>query len=131
MLNSGYKFRQVSLQTRQWLLFFIGLQTRTDKLRYLLIFKDSEVNLSNDKLDCILYLIEKYKHKNDTKLLTIISLFVELFYKDLSMRKNNNFNMYSINKYKILKQINDAKQFNLDKNNLFTSLTGILQHESK
>ena len=100
-------------------------------LRYLLIFKDSEVSLSNDKLDCILYLIEKYKHKNDTKLLTIISLFVELFYKDLSMRKNNNFNMYSINKYKILKQINDAKQFNLDKNNLFTSLTGILQHESK
>ena len=100
-------------------------------LKYLLIFKDSDIDLSKDKLDCILYLIEKYKHKNDTKLLTIISLFIELFYKNLSLGNNKNFSLYSINKFKLLNQINDAKKFNLDKKNLFTSLIGTLEHESK
>ena len=100
-------------------------------LKYLLIFKDSQIDFSNYKLDCILYLIEKYKHKNDTKLLTLISLFVELFYKDLYLKDNKKFSLYSINKFKLLKQINDAKIFNLDKRNLFTSLIGTLEHESK
>jgi len=100
-------------------------------LKYLLIFQDSDIDLSNDKLDCILYLIKKYKQKNDTKLLTIISLFIELFYKDLTLRNNKNFNLYSINKFKLLNQINDARKFNLDKKNLFTSLIGTLDHESK
>jgi len=100
-------------------------------LKYLLIFKDSDIDLSKDKLDCILYLIEKYKRKNDTKLLTIISLFIELFYKNLSLRNNKNFSLYSINKFKLLSQINDARQFNLDKKNLFTSLIGTLEHESR
>ena len=66
-------------------------------LKYLLIFKDSDINLSNDKLDCILCLIEKYNYKNDTKLLTIISLFIELFYKHLSLKNNKNSTLYSIN----------------------------------
>ena len=100
-------------------------------LKYLLIFKDSDIDLPNDKLNCILYLIEKYKHKNDTKLLTFISLLIELFYKDLSLKNNKNFNLYSINKFKLLNQINDAKKFNLDKKNLFTSLIATLEHESK
>ena len=38
---------------------------------------------------------------------------------------------YSINKFKLLNQINDAKKFNLDKKNLFTSLIATLEHESK
>ncbi len=100
-------------------------------LRYLVIFKDSNINLSKNKLECILYLIDKYKHKNDGELLTIISSFVELFYKELSISKNKDFNIYSMNKYKLLHQINDAKQFNLDKKNLFTSIIGTLHHETK
>ena len=100
-------------------------------LRYLLIFKDRDIDLSNDKLDCILYLIEKYKNENDTKLLTFISLFIELFYKDLSLRNNKDFDIYSINKFKLLNQIKNARKFNLDKKNLFTSLIGTLEHESK
>ena len=100
-------------------------------LKYLLIFNDSNLDLSNDKLGCIFYLIEKFKNKKDTKLLTFISLFIELFYRDLSLRNNKNFNLYSINKFKLLNQINDSRKFNLDKKNLFTSLIGTLEHESK
>ena len=63
--------------------------------------------------------------------LTIISLFIELFYKDLSLKNNKNSTLYSINKFKLLNQINDARQFNLDKKNLFTSLIGAVEHESR
>jgi DNA polymerase III subunit delta' len=100
-------------------------------LRYLLIFKDSNLSPTNDKLECISYILDKYKNKNDTELLTTISFFVELFYKDLSVRNSKNYNIHSINKYKLLRQINDTKQFNLDKNNLFTSLINTLQNETK
>ena len=100
-------------------------------LRYLLIFKDTNINLSKDKLKCILYLIDKYGNKNDEESLTIISSFVELFYKDLSTSKDKDFNIYSMNKNKLLEQINDAKHFNLDKKNLFTSLIDTLYHETK
>ena len=100
-------------------------------LRYLIIFKDSNIDLSKNKLECILYLIDKYKHKNDAESLTIISSFVELFYKDLSINKNKDFNIYSMNKYKLIQQINDAKQFNLDKKNLFTSIIGTLNYETR
>ena len=81
-------------------------------------------------LSACLY-FHKYKYKNDTKLLTVISLFIELFYKDLSLKNNKNSNLYSINKFKLLGQINAARQFNLDKKNLFTSLIGTLEHESR
>ena len=71
-------------------------------LKYLLIFKDSDINLSSNKLDCIFYLIEKYNHKKDVKLLTIISLFIELFYMDLSLKNNKDLDLYLINKFKLL-----------------------------
>ena len=100
-------------------------------LRYLLIFKDTNINFSKDKFECILYLIDKYGIKNDDESLSIISSFVELFYRDLSISKNKDFNIYSMNKNKLLKKINDAKLFNLDKKNLFTSLISTLGHETK
>ena len=86
---------------------------------------------SKDKLECILYLIDKYGNKNDEESLTIISSFVELFYKDLFISKNKDFNIYSMKKNKLLEQINDAKRFSLDKKNLFTSLISTLYHETK
>ena len=76
-------------------------------------------------------MIDKYGNKNDEESLTIISSFVELFYKDLSTSKDKDFNIYSMNKNKLLEQINDAKHFNLDKKNLFTSLIDTLYHETK
>ena len=100
-------------------------------LKYLLILYDSNFDFLKDKLSCILYLIDKYKQKNNVQLLTFISLLIELFYNELSLRNNKNLNFYFVNKYKLLKQINDAKKFNLDKKNLFISLRETLENESK
>ena len=55
---------------------------------------------------------------------------IELFYNELSFRNNKKLHIYFYNKSKILKQINDVKKFNLDKNNLFISLQRMLKNDS-
>ena len=100
-------------------------------LKYLLILSESNIDLLKDKLSCIFYLIDKYKQKNDSQLLTFVSLLIELFYNDLSIKNNKNLNLYFANKFKLLKQIDHAKKFNLDKKNLLISIKGILEDESK
>ena len=100
-------------------------------LNYLIQFKDSDIDIYNDKLSCVLYLIEKYKSKKDFELLPIISLFIEQYYNELSLNNNENLNHYFINKHKIINEINNMKKFNLDKKNLLISIEGILKNEAR
>ncbi len=99
-------------------------------LKYLWILNISNIDLLKDKLSCILYLIDNYKQKNDPQLLTFISLLIELFYNELSVKNNNKLNLYFLNKSKLIKQIYDTKKFNLDKKNLLISILGTLENES-
>ena len=99
-------------------------------LKYLWILNISNIDLLKDKLSCILYLIDSYKQKNDPQLLTFISLLIELFYNELSVKNNNKLNLYFLNKSKLIKQIYDTKKFNLDKKNLLISILGTLENES-
>ena len=99
-------------------------------LKYLKILDDSNADYSKDKLSFISYLINKYKQKKDSQLLIFISLMIELLYKELSLKNYKKLNIYFYNKFKILKQINEMKKFNLDKNNLFISLQETLKNES-
>ena len=100
-------------------------------LNYLIHFKDSDIDIYNDKLSCIFYLIEKYKSKKDFELLPIISLFIEQYYNELSLNNKENLNQYFINKHKIINGINNMKKFNLDKKNLLISIEGILKNEAR
>ena len=99
-------------------------------LKYLKILDDSNVDYAKDKLSFISYLINKYKQKKDSQLLIFITLMIELLYKELSLKNNKKLNIYFYNKFNILKQINEMKKFNLDKNNLFISLQETLKNES-
>ena len=100
-------------------------------LKYLLILDESKINISEDKLSCILCLIERFKAKKDPELFTFISLFVELFYSDL-IKKNkiNSINLFE-NKNKILNHLNTMQKFNLDKKNLFVLIENILLRDAK
>ena len=100
-------------------------------LKYLVYFKNSNIDIYNDKVSCILYLIEKYKSEKDFELLSAISLFVEQYYNELSLNNNENINYYFINKLKIINEINNMKKFNLDKKNLLISIEGILKNEAR
>ena len=105
-------------------------ETPGNILKYLKILSDSNIDYSKNKLSCIFYLIDKYKHKKDPQLLIFISVMIEFFYNELSLKNNEKLSFYSYNKFKILKEINNVKKFNLDKNNLFISLQEILKNES-
>ena len=99
-------------------------------LRHLIILNNIKTESLQDKISCISYVIDQYNQKKDPQLLIFISSLVELFYYDLSLKNNENLNIYFYNKFKILHQINDARKFNLDKKNLFISLMEILKNES-
>ena len=109
---------------------YFYFETPGNILKYLTLFNENNLNFLDDKLSCIIYLIDKYKQKKDTQLLTLISLLVELFYNELSLKNSKNSNFYSANKINLVNQINDAKKFNLDKKNLFISLVEKLKNES-
>ena len=99
--------------------------------RYLLLLNDSNLNIIRDHLACILYLIDIYKNKNDFELLDFISILIENYYNELSLYNTNNLNSHFINKYKILYLISDMKKFNLDKKNLLTTITRVLENEAQ
>ena len=92
---------------------------------------NSNIDLLKDKSSCILYLIDKFKQKNDPELLTFISLLIELFYNELSLNNNKNLNQYSVNKFKLLQQIDHTKKFNLDRKNLLLSIKEIIENETR
>ena len=100
-------------------------------LKYLILFNNNNIDINNDKISCILYLIEKYKSKKDFALLSVASLFIELFYNELSIKNKNKLNYYYLNKQRAITEINDMKNFNLDKKSLLISLEGILKNEQK
>jgi len=63
--------------------------------------------------------------------LSLASIFIEHYYNDLSFNNRKNLNIYFVNKYKILNQINDMKKFNLDKKNILNSVYDILENEKQ
>ena len=105
-------------------------ETPGNILKYLCIFDNNNIDLFYNKLTSIKLLMEKYKHKSNPEFLNLISLLIEFFYSELSIKNNKKLINYFSNKYKILKQIYDAKKFNLDKKNLFINISGVLENES-
>ena len=97
----------------------------------MIALKDSNFNILENNLPCILFLIDKYKTKKDSELLNLITLLIENFYNKLSLNDNNNINNYFTNKNKILYLINDMKKFNLDKKNLLITIDNILKNEAQ
>ena len=110
---------------------FFYFESPGNLLKYLMALKDSNFNILENNLPCILFLIDKYKTKKDSELLNLITLLIENFYNKLSLNDSNNINTYFTNKNKILYLINDMKKFNLDKKNLFITIDDILKNEAQ
>ena len=110
---------------------FLYFDTPGNLYKYLLLLNDSNLDISKDHLNCIFYLMDIYKNKNDFELLDFISILIENYYSELSLYDTSNINIHFNNKYKISYLINDMKKFNLDKKNLLVSLTRILRNEKE
>ena len=110
---------------------FFYFESPGNLLKYLTVLKDSNFNILENNLPCILFLIDKYKTKKDSELLNLITLLIENFYNKLSLNDSNNINNYFTNKNKILYLINDMKKFNIDKKNLLITIDNILKNEAQ
>ena len=110
---------------------FFYYDTPGNVLKYLSLFNNLELDISRNHLSSILYLFDKYQELNDPDIVIVISLFIELFYRDLSTSSQKNINFIMYNKLKILNLLNDMKKYNLDKKNLFIIISNILKNDSK
>ncbi len=108
---------------------FLYFDTPGNLLKDSLILKNNNLNFSDSNLSIIMYLINIYKTKTSSEILNIIIKFIELFYRDLSLKNITNSNYYCFKKNKLLNLINDMKKFNLDKKNILTSVNIILASE--
>jgi hypothetical protein len=75
--------------------------------------------------------MDMYNSNKDLNLPNFITLFIEIFYNELSLKNSSNINTYFINKNKILSIIRDTNKFNLDKKNMFFTISKILKNEAK
>ena len=99
--------------------------------KYFLALDKVNINITENTLKCILHFIEKYNNEKNPETLSFLTLFIEKFYNELCLNNNKNLNSYFFNQSKILKQIDEMKQFNLNEKNIFIWLKNILQNETK
>ena len=124
---ADYDFTSTDLELNNFLYF----DTPGNFLKYFLILKESNLDISEDQLSCILYMMDIYKTKKDSELLNYITLFIENYYNHLAFNNVLNVNNYYNNKNKILYLITNMKKFHLDKKNLLFTIDKILKNEKK
>ena len=110
---------------------FLYFDTPGNFLKYLIILKDSNLDISKDHLSCILFFMELYRSEKNPKLLNFITLFIENFYNELSLNNSTNINHYYNNRNKILYLISDMNKFHLNKKDLLFTIDNILKDERR
>ncbi len=108
---------------------FLYFDTHGNLLKYLSTLKNSDFKISEDYLSCISYFMDLYNEKTDPKLLGFITLFIQNFYNQLSLKNSLFINNYYRNLNKILYLIDNMKKFHLDKKNLIFSIDKIIKNE--
>tara|TARA_B100001105_G_scaffold101621_1_gene81490 strand:+ start:22 stop:987 length:966 start_codon:yes stop_codon:yes gene_type:complete len=108
---------------------FLYFDTQGSLLKYLSILKNSNFKISEDYLSCISYFMDLYNEKTDPKLLGFITLFIQNFYNQLSLKNSLFINNYYRNLNKVLYLIDNMKKFHLDKKNLIFSIDKIIKNE--
>jgi DNA polymerase III delta prime subunit len=108
---------------------FLYFDTHGNLLKYLSTLKNSDFKISENYLSCISYLMDLYNEKTDPKLLSFITLFIQNFYNQLSLKNSLLINNYYRNLNKILYLIDNMKKFHLDKKNLIFSIDKIIKNE--
>ncbi len=108
---------------------FLYFDTHGNLLKYLSTLKNSDFKISEDYLSCISYFMDLYNEKTDPKLLGFITLFIQNFYNQLSLKNSLFISNYYRNLNKILHLIDNMKKFHLDKKNLIFSIDQIIKNE--
>jgi len=98
-------------------------------LKYIKIFEDNNIDFLNDKASCISCLMDNYEKTKDPQVYNFISLFIEIFYNELTNNYSKNIINYFYNKNLLLQKIRNNKKFNLNRKILFNSINEVLLNE--
>ena len=79
----------------------------------------------------ISWILSKLEFIFSCEIISLISLYIEIFYNELALSNSIYVNTYYLNNVKILKQIDDMKKFNLDEKSIFIWIKDILANEAK
>ena len=124
-ISSNYKIKNTSANIKKYLQY----DSPGNILRYSLILNDNDVELDNNNLSSIIYLLGLIKSKNDFKIINFVSIMIEKFYSDLSINDPTNATLYYVSKNKILYLIFNMKNFNSDIKNSIYLIFQILKNE--
>ena len=89
------------------------------------------VDLNKDYQSTVYFFIEKYLKDKSSEILSLIVLFIELYYNNQLLNGKTDINQSFSNYAKILQQISDMKKFNLGEKSIFLSIKNILENEKK
>jgi len=108
---------------------FLRFDTHGNLLNYLAILKETDFNLSDNYSSCITHLMDLYASQNDFKILNYLSIFIQNFYNQLSLKNSLLISTYQRNLNEIMNIIYNTKKFNLDKKNLIFTINKIIANE--
>lgn len=100
-------------------------------IKYISYLDKENVALLKNTLYCINYFIDGYINDKNPEYLPFISVFIEKYYNELSLKKIKNVNNLFFNFSNILKKIHEMKKFNLNKKDIFFDIKNILLNDSK
>jgi len=100
-------------------------------INYLMILNQTNnISILKNKLSVVLYFLEKIKKDKSTKNFNYFSLFIEIFYANLFIKKNNPsiaFNNFT----KIINLLNNMKKYNLDEKNILIWIEEVIKKDAR
>ena len=111
---------------------YLSFDTPGNLIKYLLLSKDTEnQNFLDDKLNIVLYFLDELRKNKTKENLTNLIFFIQIFYNNLLLSKNNNINSFFYNYSKILILLNNMFKYNLDEKSVLISVENVLKNDAK
>ena len=127
-LVNFYNLSSISFLPHEYLSF----DTPGNLIKYLLLSKDNEIpNFLVNKLDIVLYFLDELKKNKTKENLTNLIFFIQIFYNNLLLSRNNNINYFFYNYSKILVLLNNMFKYNLDEKSVLISVENVLKNDAK
>ena len=109
----------------------IYFDTPGNILKKILVMSQLEVVPMNKSIDNINFYIENYINEENPLFLQFACFFIQKFYYELIFNNHINLNFYFQNYLRVIKQIHDMKNYNLNKKNVLTSVKETLLNEAR
>jgi len=110
----------------------LDYETHGNLLKYSLGIHDCDLTSQSNNLKNIYNLIKNIENEKNFDNFTFLQYFVEKFYNDICYKSINNFNQFNNHVYsykKIIHQINNMKNFNLNEKNTLSLIKNTLPNE--